>query len=619
MLIEKHGLRLSFDENTGEMQFGLLGESFAFTTEKSSAKIDRVQAIEDGVSYTASVEKITLSCTLRTVFDETGKYISLRLDSNGVVDGFIDYPAPFTVKRGDELIEAYGEGIRFKAEDSLPFPEERLLFGGCHNSMSFYSQASGEHWIMTAVIDNDCAYLMTDKNTEGLYRTYIRWEGRKGVWGNTREIRYYLGKGNAVVDCALQYRKVARAKGLVRAFDEKAKGIKNIEKLVGSAIVWLWNNDAMHKLYSPDPEYIPATKEQYAERRRVATEMKTMGMKDILWAIFDENIDKPTVEHIQSLGYLTAYYDVYTDVIPAHYAEFLTGTRKKRCENRVKYWPDGIIINKDGTRFPAWDLKGWDGKMYPQERMCDQVAIDCANEHVDSHGIANGIDGVFVDVSMGCTLECYHKDHPQTRKEGIEIKNKMLKQMHEKGLFVGAENPHEDAVPYCEYSEGLLSLGAYRYPDAGRRMATVYGEEEIPETTKKYMLNPAYRIPLWELVYHDCMSAYWYWGDSTNSAPSLINERGLFELLYGLSPLYSFSVETWDIFKKEIAKSYLATVPSAKKLYGKRMTDFCYLTEDRLVQKTTFSNAVQIIANFSNEPYRYNGKKIPPKSAKVIE
>ena len=92
--------------------------------------------------------------------------------------------------------------------------------------------------------------------------------------------------------------------------------------------------------------------------------------------------------------------------------------------------------------------------------MCDQVAIDCANEHVDSHGIANGIDGVFVDVSMGCTLECYHKDHPQPRKEGIEIKNKMLKQMHEKGLFVGAENPHEDAVPNCEYYEGLLSLSA---------------------------------------------------------------------------------------------------------------------------------------------------------------
>jgi hypothetical protein len=220
---------------------------------------------------------------------------------------------------------------------------------------------------------------------------------------------------------------------------------------------------------------------------------------------------------------------------------------------------------------------------------------------------------------MGCTLECYHKDHPQTRKQGIEIKNKMLANMHEKGLFVGAENPHEDAVPYCEYAEGLLSLGAYRYPDAGRRMATVYGEEEIPETVKKYMLNPAYRIPLWELVYHDCMTAYWYWGDSTNSAPTLMQDRNLFELLYGLPPLYSFSVDTWDIYKKQIAESYAKTVPFAKALYGMRMTDFEYLTEDRLVQKTVFSNATQVIVNFGDEPYRYDGKKIAPKSAKVIK
>ena len=190
--------------------------------------------------------------------------------------------------------------------------------------------------------------------------------------------------------------------------------------------------------------------------------------------------------------------------------------------------------------------------------------------------------------------------------------------MHEKGLFVGAENPHEDAVPYCEYAEGTLSLGAYRFYDAGRRMATVYAEDEIPEAHKKYMLNPAYRIPLWELVYHDCMASYWYWGDSTNSAPCVMNERNLFELLYGLAPLYSFSVETWDKYKKQIAESYAKTVPFAKKLYGTRMTDFCYLTDDRWVQKTTFSNATQIIVNFGSEPYRYDGKKIAPKSAKVI-
>jgi hypothetical protein len=149
-------------------------------------------------------------------------------------------------------------------------------------------------------------------------------------------------------------------------------------------------------------------------------------------------------------------------------------------------------------------------------------------------------------------------------------------------------------------------------------MTTLYDENELSADFEKYMLNPKYRIPLWELVYHDCMTAYWYWGDSTNSVPALMKKRNVFETLYGLPPIYSVSVDTWDKLKDEIALSYASVVPHARKLYNVRMTDFEYLTEDKTVQKTTFANAVKVVANFGNEPYRYENKKILPMTAKVF-
>ena len=61
--------------------------------------------------------------------------------------------------------------------------------------------------------------------------------------------------------------------------------------------------------------------------------------------------------------------DVYTDVIPKIYADRIPETRVKRCENRMKYWPSGIVIKKDGSYCSAWKLKGKDGTMYDQHKL----------------------------------------------------------------------------------------------------------------------------------------------------------------------------------------------------------------------------------------------------------
>lgn len=143
-----------------------------------------------------------------------------------------------------------------------------------------------------------------------------------------------------------------------------------------------------------------------------------------------------------------------------------------------------------------------------------------------------------------------------------------------------------------------MSISGYRMNDSGRRMAEFYSDREMEDGNFKYMLDPRFRVPLWELVYHDCQTSYLYWGDSTNSIISQMLKRDLFDILYGLPPIYSLTVENWDIIKDEIQKSYNRTVPSARGFRYARMISFEYLTDDKQVQKTVFDNGCEIIVNF---------------------
>jgi len=48
------------------------------------------------------------------------------------------------------------------------------------------------------------------------------------------------------------------------------------------------------------------------------------------------------------------------------------------------------------------------------------------------------------------------------------------------------------------------------------------------------------------------------------------------------------------------------------------MTDFNWLTADRLVQRTVFGDEVEIIANFSHSTFTYTGKDVAAGSVLVM-
>ena len=188
-------------------------------------------------------------------------------------------------------------------------------------------------------------------------------------------------------------------------------------------------------------------------------------------------------------------------------------------------------------------------------------------------------------------------EHPMTRSDSRRWKMESLRYVsNDLKLVCGCETGHDAAVPFVDYFEGMLSLGPYRVPEAGRDMQRIW--TEVPERVAKFQLGDRYRLPLWELVFHDCVVAQWYWGDYNNKLPELWEKRDLFNLLYGTPPMFMFNRQIWKKEKDRFAQSYRDTCTVARAVGYAEMTDHRFLTPNRDVQQTIFDNGVRVTANF---------------------
>lgn len=178
-------------------------------------------------------------------------------------------------------------------------------------------------------------------------------------------------------------------------------------------------------------------------------------------------------------------------------------------------------------------------------------------------------------------------------------------------LVTGCETGHDAAVPFVDYFEGMMSLGPYRIRDAGRRTQQII--KEVPPQIEKFQVGSFYRLPLWELVYHDCVVAQWYWGDYNNKLPDVWDRRDLFNALYGTPPMFMFTAESWRSNRDRFIKSYQTASRVARDTGYSEMLSHEWLTPDHDVQRTKFANGEIVVVNLGAKPYRSpEGETIPP-------
>lgn len=577
----------------------LTAESFLSIEDKCARTVFRLDgAVPDTVRSNASELSFSLECggvPLLFSFRLEGKAL-VRTFSADAAAAFAEPavdPFFFRITPGDTGIYPIGTGCAFPVDDpTLEIRERMFLFDGYSAAMCLFGFLCGGRCVIQAAKAGFDAEIRNFRDGTGLLHSAFAWHPEKGRWGYDRETRTFFGADfNEAVALCREWREQT---GWRRTLRDKMRETPALALLRGAADCWIWDDNAMNRLYAR-PELPDVPERNSAE---IAAEMRELGMDRILWNSFEGETPE-ACETLRRTGFLVGKYEVYRDVIPKPLVDLIVPYRVNRSVN-TPLWPEIVRRNPDGSPAESWALHGLDGAMHPQHAVCDIPALELTMRNVPPDVKRVGYNSRFIDVQAGSALrECYAPEHPMTRSSAAKYIRMQEQFLSDLGLVNGVEVGAEMFAANFHYSEGMMSLPQYRAEDSGRRMCTMYFGDEIPAQIRDYMLNAKYRIPLWQMLYHDCVVSYWYWGDSSNSVPELMPLRDLFCALYGEPPLYSLNVSQWNQWKEKIAESYRRATPVAARTFSEQMVSFEYLTPDKLVQRTRFADGTAVTANFS--------------------
>ncbi len=525
-----------------------------------------------------------LDVTARLQLDADRPEFTVALSAEGPLPSTLVFPQPFAGEKGDYLVIPINEGISYPVDDPS-IPSMRLIaYGGHGICMAFWGLTDGDRGQMAILETPDDASIRMDRLDQKLAIAPV-WEAQRGQFGYERRVRYAFFEHGGHVSIAKRYRAHAQQLGLLKTLEEKRRANPNVDRLLGAVNVWSWDRDALG----------------------ILGEMRAAGIERILWS----NRQNPEgIAAMNALGVLTSRYDIYQDVMdPANFPRL----RSIHADWTTAAWPKDIITDATGRHLPGWGVTAKDGALIPCGVICDLRAVAYARERIPAELATHQYLGRFIDTTTAAPWnECYDPAHPMTRTQSRQAKMDLLRYVSEDNrLVTGCETGHDASVPYLHFFEGMMSLGPYRVPDAGRRMQEIWND--VPERVAKFQLGHTYRLPLWELVFHDCTVSYWYWGDYNNKLPALWDKRDLFNVLYGVPPMFMFDRKFWDANKARFVQSYRHTSPIVRDVATAEMTDHRFLTPNRDVQATTYANGISVTVNFGPTPHALpTGETVAP-------
>ena len=528
-----------------------------------------------------------------------------------------DVSAPIRLKteKGDRLILPIDEGIMLPVETDDEVLSELSLLNFSANFCSREGTLSLILWqrgyMYTA--------LAMDDITVGRY-SLIR-ENRLltvEISADTAENALLHIFSGSLSEVMQSYRELRRSQGWLVTLEQKSKRLPSVMRLARSADLWIWQDDYEKLMYSNRDEHISI--DTAPIMTDILNSMKSAGMDDILMSLFFKT-DEKALPEVNRLGYMSTKYDNYNDVPPDELLDFLPRERVEQCDylkRRIGDYPDKITMWSNGKLGTAWQLDGTDGKRHSQYTMCPVCALEAMKNEIPAETRDKGYSARFIDVFGGSLCECHSPAHPFTRQESVKIKNAAFELLTDLGLMPGTEDGMEAIIPSLVYNEGMASPIFMRlnWSECGRRKARLYEAPDETEWFRKYMLNPGWRFPLWELAARDCVISFPYWGDSTLCCPEAVNERVLFSALYGTPPLYSFFAGNWEYLKDMIISSYHKLHPLLKAISGMAMTDYGAIDDG--IYRSEFGFSYEVIANFTKSQYFYRSHIIGAKDFIIL-
>lgn len=140
----------------------------------------------------------------------------------------------------------------------------------------------------------------------------------------------------------------------------------------------------------------------------------------------------------------------------------------------------------------------------------------------------------------------------------------------------------------------------------------------LKEPYRTVHFAPQTRLPLYQAVFHGSVITTHHWLFDSLKLSNVRAENELTQLLYNVPPLYHLSADTLKQRLPVIARQDGFFRPLHERLATEAMTDFHWLTEDRLVQQTTFADGTRLVANFDLREREVGGERLAGQSIRAF-
>lgn len=403
-----------------------------------------------------------------------------------------------------------------------------------------------------------------------------------------------------------------------------SKGVNNLKEVDVIKLNKILIQTSMPNIFAPINEWADsATTDIIKYMHDSGIEKAWIGLNDWTQAYMKPEMVNDAVKD----GYLMATYDSYTSIQDPGSAAWDTADFKDKA-----LYNDATMKNKEGQYREGFKGKG--------RLLNPTLAMPSVKARVNTVlGNIPDFNSWFVDCdAAGQVFNDYSPNHTTTKKENIEARLKRLDYIGEdKDMVVGSEGGCDYASEAIDYAQGIDSkpfswmdkqamqnkkspyyTGAYYSPTGG--VPPKFGKEvPVMDVYKTALMDPAYTIPLYKLVYNNSVinTYHWLWG--TLKAKGEVQNNLLHDILYNVPGLYHLDSDSWIKDKNLIVENYKVFAPFSELVTNEEMTDFKILSSDRMVQMTEYGNNVKVISNFSDKAVKEMGYTLKPKSLVILE
>lgn len=345
---------------------------------------------------------------------------------------------------------------------------------------------------------------------------------------------------------------------------------------------------------------------------------------DRLWLGVDswqDGFRHPTaVVKAKALGYLVGPYDSYHSI--HHPNEKDTW---ETAQFDLSLYETGAIVNADGTKSRGFKKKGY--------HLSPLVAQPYVENRVNGilEQMPSGFNTWFIDCdAYGELYDDYSTAHPATQLDDMNARLARIAWIRDThNMVVGSEGGAAYSASTIHFAHGMtVPVIGWGDPEMKSKTSPYYvGGYWPPEGPAVHIkqvplkpnylyhyYDPRFRLPLYQIVFHDSVITTHHWGSGSLKFENAIGTLALLEQLYNVPPLYHLNIEEFSKHKAWITRHYAFFSPLHRQIGGQAMTDFEWLSEDKLVQRTEFGDTVEIFANFGMDVFGYKDVVIPAQS-----